>query len=101
LFYLSQFIFQSVYIVFQFYFCLALIFLAEVIIGIVALVFKDQAIDVVSDALRSVYVVDYHYDHERFMDYFQETVSSNLRVLILYTCFVKRFAFLCISSQVK
>ncbi|KAL4227782.1 Tetraspanin-33 [Mactra antiquata] len=56
-----------------FYISLVLIFLAEVVCGALAFIFKDQAVNLFSNILEEVYILGYQDDEEAVIDHFQET----------------------------
>lgn len=55
-----------------FYIALTIIFLAEIVGGALAFIFKDKAVEELKRVLKMVYVDSYQDDEESVMDYFQE-----------------------------
>ena len=55
-----------------------MIFVAEIVGGALAFVFKDKAVDVVSNVLEDVYILRYQDDEDAVIDHFQENVRSRM-----------------------
>ena len=67
-----------VMITFQFYICLTVIFLLEVVGIILVVVFKDKARDWATDVFKNIYIENYQDDEEMVGDFFQEKVTHTL-----------------------
>lgn len=48
----------------------------EIVGGALAFIFKNKAVDIISDVLEDVYILGYQDDEDAVIDHFQENVSK-------------------------